>query len=1201
MVYIKVKHSEKDMFMFEAHYETDLDTVIRGVASINNLRVRLKNLVSELKRLKEKGPVLPERSLDEMPKIEELSLNDDEEDEAKQNSEPCYGSPISDPNLVSTVNKVIEEAEHVLSAEKANQKISVSEHDLLECIMKVKGVIAMAYPMGLPSTDPILKILDEKFVTKEMYDPETCTMWFCGKEFPRNTKLMDNKSIGRNDKTQIIAKLAKKGSGAPPREQPVSEEDQKRLMAYYYKKQEEQKKLLEDEDLAFTSDRKPPSTTSSPHKSSAHSSTSSSINAKKESNSGSSSTTELELPMKGLLQRNNHNLLSTPKNHHQQQQKRLLDSVDQSSCKQMISIHNKDYDDDDHSSVYSFDSILPSPPSITVQQIEKNVFDNDEPFSTNAMNIHHSRSFMSSNHSKRNLNHDIKLSQEQGSDEESDDDSDDELRLFSMKKSKKKIESNKKRKVSQPNVCLTKFEKLEADNTTSDGNEIKLVNPSLVVTQQQMNTKEEQASKISHEIQECGVENTPLEQSKPLKGTASELVLGDITSHDNIDTLQEPLMDEEFIVSLTPELEEQQAVTAEQEETLSTVNNVMNNNNAINFTQAQHENTGTDDATTVTADVHPIEDILDLEFNDELHSPTQQLFEKQTISEDEDTNIEVIVPKKMIDACTQTDKVYIPSYSVRNDAGDKNNICSICLHAWSSTGLHQVCCLGCGHLFGKNCIEKWLKKNSTCPKCKKQADRSNIRLLYIDNISAVDSQRLDQLEKQLEQEAHLRKTLETMKNGLELRVKMLMEQLGQSGSAVIQTSSVDSNSEQKEADQRKSLIQRSLELAERKKRDHILNDTEGSRVIQSSKSKKNQFPRKRSGTSPKQLFQLPLENSSLIELSNPSLDSKAASLLVSFESRDKTCGFYSFTNIDQLAQKPSLLLQSKKIVHNSPLTCIKAHYLLNIDGTTNNFDGYSVNVNSSNTHLILTSSLDKTVRITDSRQSGMSNSVCFCPYLTSATELEYESITCCEWNRSNANYCFASLSNGSILCYDIRKPSEPFLITGDKSYTQLHSMFHVPNVGLIVANSQSIRCYDENYSGYTKSYHLFSGNITSLRFNHVTNTCMFVGKENAKQSSIQFFKLNDKIQAICTDTLDISHKEELLNRPVFISSHKNNTLAIPKPNDHCVEIYRSYGDKELQLFTEIVENDNNSPIQNVSLFDNDVFVLTTQHLSMYHI
>ena len=84
-----------------------------------------------------------------------------------------------------------------------------------------------------------------------MYDPETCTLWFCGKELPRDKKLMDTKSIGRNDKTQIIAKIGRKGAGAPPREEPVSEADQKRLMAYYYKKQEEHKKLAEDEDLNY--------------------------------------------------------------------------------------------------------------------------------------------------------------------------------------------------------------------------------------------------------------------------------------------------------------------------------------------------------------------------------------------------------------------------------------------------------------------------------------------------------------------------------------------------------------------------------------------------------------------------------------------------------------------------------------------------------------------------------------------------------------------------------------------------------------------------------------------------------------------------------------------------------------------------------------------------------------------------------------
>lgn len=52
---------------------------------------------------------------------------------------------------------------------------------------------------------------------------------------------MDNRSIGRNEKTLIVAKLQKKGSGPPVREAVVTKEEQKRLMAYWYKKQEEHK------------------------------------------------------------------------------------------------------------------------------------------------------------------------------------------------------------------------------------------------------------------------------------------------------------------------------------------------------------------------------------------------------------------------------------------------------------------------------------------------------------------------------------------------------------------------------------------------------------------------------------------------------------------------------------------------------------------------------------------------------------------------------------------------------------------------------------------------------------------------------------------------------------------------------------------------------------------------------------------------
>ncbi|OON19573.1 hypothetical protein X801_04560 [Opisthorchis viverrini] len=76
---------------------------------------------------------------------------------------------------------------------------------------------------------------------------EEGTLWFSGKEMLRGKQLSDY--VGRNEKTKIVAKLSRRGAGAPAREPVVSEDDQRAMMSYYYKKQEEWKKLeANDED-----------------------------------------------------------------------------------------------------------------------------------------------------------------------------------------------------------------------------------------------------------------------------------------------------------------------------------------------------------------------------------------------------------------------------------------------------------------------------------------------------------------------------------------------------------------------------------------------------------------------------------------------------------------------------------------------------------------------------------------------------------------------------------------------------------------------------------------------------------------------------------------------------------------------------------------------------------------------------------------
>eukprot|EP01084_Bolivina_argentea_P061417 112237_1 len=64
--------------------------------------------------------------------------------------------------------------------------------------------------------------------------------------------------------------------------------------------------------------------------------------------------------------------------------------------------------------------------------------------------------------------------------------------------------------------------------------------------------------------------------------------------------------------------------------------------------------------------------------------------------------------------------------------------CSICLEYMNSSGNHQICCLKCGHIFGRRCIEHTLRKNGLCPICKKTARVNDIRNLFNANISVRD-------------------------------------------------------------------------------------------------------------------------------------------------------------------------------------------------------------------------------------------------------------------------------------------------------------------------------------------------------------------------------------------------------------------------------------------------------------------------------
>ncbi|KAJ9056950.1 RING finger and WD repeat domain-containing protein 3 [Entomophthora muscae] len=90
-----------------------------------------------------------------------------------------------------------------------------------------------------------------------------------------------------------------------------------------------------------------------------------------------------------------------------------------------------------------------------------------------------------------------------------------------------------------------------------------------------------------------------------------------------------------------------------------------------------------------------------------------------------------------------------PSQLKRNRDEDYSEdvACTICTEEWTSSGVHQVAALRCGHVFGKSCLEAWHRSKTqrgnsgvfaSCPNCSAPYKMKDIFPLYVRNIKALD-------------------------------------------------------------------------------------------------------------------------------------------------------------------------------------------------------------------------------------------------------------------------------------------------------------------------------------------------------------------------------------------------------------------------------------------------------------------------------
>ncbi|KAG8463594.1 hypothetical protein KFE25_003867 [Diacronema lutheri] len=260
LCHVKRGDDESKQFFVEMPAATPCAELTRHLAEVHNLRLKIARLTSAAEGLAQHGPMKrPEQQGldDETPMLEDVT---DSGDLMKRQPErgPHYCQDPTErrtgnappPDIAAIITRTVEDALRLIGKEQVAMKQLTTRKALLDAIDSIKGAVMIAYPMGLPPYDTVRQILDEKedlagsAAGLEVVDPENAATWWANKELQAGKLLSD--FVGKNEKTKIVCKLQKKGSGAPQREPVISREEQQAMIAHYHQKQQEAKRLQAD-------------------------------------------------------------------------------------------------------------------------------------------------------------------------------------------------------------------------------------------------------------------------------------------------------------------------------------------------------------------------------------------------------------------------------------------------------------------------------------------------------------------------------------------------------------------------------------------------------------------------------------------------------------------------------------------------------------------------------------------------------------------------------------------------------------------------------------------------------------------------------------------------------------------------------------------------------------------------------------------
>lgn len=261
---INLKRGDQPLFIYETTTSIELDQLLKEITSIYAGILKIGRLSDEVEELANHGIAKPTKAVgltDEQ--ILELKIQDLWTPKCYPSGGSVFNKDVigrrtgNAPNqkLADVLRKTCQDAKAAVSKETVAARKVMTMQTVQDELDKIKGAVMIVYPMGLPPYDEVQHILNGtedltgRQESKIVISEEEAELWWAGKQLMRGKKLADY--VGKNEKTTIIAKLQKKGGGAPVREPVVDDATQKQMMAYAYKKQEEMKKLEEADDDSF--------------------------------------------------------------------------------------------------------------------------------------------------------------------------------------------------------------------------------------------------------------------------------------------------------------------------------------------------------------------------------------------------------------------------------------------------------------------------------------------------------------------------------------------------------------------------------------------------------------------------------------------------------------------------------------------------------------------------------------------------------------------------------------------------------------------------------------------------------------------------------------------------------------------------------------------------------------------------------------